>query len=65
MLIGVCSLTGLLSFMLSEEITAGGMQASDYDRRLHARRSHAWNIQQKAFRTAFPEVRLLTSSTIV
>lgn len=57
MFIGICSLTGLLSFMLSEEITAGGMQASDYDRRLYAKRSHAWNIQQKAFRTAFPEVR--------
>jgi len=48
-------LTGLLSFMLSEEITAGGMQTSDYDRRLHAKRSHAWNVQQKAFRAAFPE----------
>jgi len=48
-------LTGLLSFMLSEEITAGGMQASDHDRRLYAMRSHAWNVQQKPFRTAFPE----------
>jgi ubiquitin-conjugating enzyme E2 J2 len=46
--------------MLSEEITAGGMQAPDHDRRLYAKRSHAWNIQQKVFRTAFPEVRALT-----
>ena len=61
MLIGICSLTGLLSFMLSEEITAGGMQASDYDRRLYAKRSHAWNTQQKVFRTAFPEVRPFTT----
>jgi len=48
-------LTGLLSFMLSEEITAGGMQASEYDRKHYAKRSHAWNIQQKLFRAAFPE----------
>jgi ubiquitin-conjugating enzyme E2 J2 len=47
--------------MLSEEITAGGMQASDYDRRLYAKRSHAWNIEQKVFRTAFPEVRPFTT----
>lgn len=57
MLTVVCRLTGLLSFMLSEEITAGGMLASDYDRKHYAKRSHAWNIQQKVFRTAFPEVR--------
>ncbi len=61
MLTGICSLTGLLSFMLSEEITAGGMLASDYDRKHYAKRSHAWNIQQKVFRTAFPEVRASTT----
>ena len=47
--------------MLSEEITAGGMQASEYDRKHYAKRSHAWNIQQKVFRTTFPEVRASTT----
>ena len=47
--------------MLSEEITAGGMQASEYDRKHYAKRSHGWNIQQKVFRTAFPEVRASTT----
>ncbi|KAH8918669.1 UBC-like protein [Atractiella rhizophila] len=37
-------LTGLLSFMLSEEMTTGSVKTSDADRRILAARSHAWNL---------------------
>ncbi|KPV71509.1 uncharacterized protein RHOBADRAFT_47688 [Rhodotorula graminis WP1] len=52
-------LVGLLSFMLSEEITTGksscATQAPDSERRALAAASHAWNISQPKFRTIFPE----------
>ena len=51
------SLTGLLSFMLSDEITTGSVNTTAADKRAYARLSHAWNIQQKRFKEAFPEVR--------
>lgn len=51
-------LTGLLSFMLSEEITTGSMTASSGDRKALAEKSHAFNIGNKKFRDIFPEVRL-------
>ncbi|KAG8834547.1 Ubiquitin-conjugating enzyme E2 6 [Serendipita sp. 399] len=50
-------LTGLLSFMLTEENTTGSARASDHERRLLAKDSHRWNISQKRFRDAFPNVR--------
>lgn len=50
-------LTGLLSFMLSEEITTGSMTASTADRRALAEKSHAFNIGNKKFRDNFPDVR--------
>lgn len=50
-------LTGLLSFMLSDDITTGSINSSDNDKRALAARSHAWNISQKKFREAFPDVR--------
>lgn len=47
--------TGILSFMLSDEITTGSITTSDQDKRILAARSHGWNIQQKKFQEAFPE----------
>jgi hypothetical protein len=49
-------LTGLLSFMLSDEITTGSVNTTDADKRAWARKSHSWNIQQRKFKEAFPEV---------
>jgi ubiquitin-conjugating enzyme E2 J2 len=48
-------LTGLVSFMLSDEMTTGSVTTSDTDRRVYASRSHAWNLQQRKFKEAFPE----------
>jgi len=48
-------LTGLLSFMLSDEMTTGSVTSTIQEKRLMAARSHAWNIQQKRFRDHFPE----------
>lgn len=48
-------LTGLLSFMLSDEMTTGSVNSNDADKRAYAARSHAWNIAQKRFKEAFPD----------
>jgi ubiquitin-conjugating enzyme E2 J2 len=48
-------LTGLLSFMLADEMTTGSVTSSDRDKRLLASRSHEWNRSQKRFTDAFPE----------
>ncbi|ODO04803.1 hypothetical protein I350_05413 [Cryptococcus amylolentus CBS 6273] len=49
-------LTGLLSFMLSNEITAGGVKTTDEEKRILARQSHAYNLKNKKFRYATPEM---------
>jgi len=41
--------------MLSDEMTTGSVTTSDTDKRVYASRSHAWNVQQRRFREAFPE----------
>ncbi|KAJ7114022.1 ubiquitin-conjugating enzyme/RWD-like protein [Mycena epipterygia] len=48
-------LTGLLSFMLSDEMTTGSVTSTDAHKRAFAARSHAWNIAQPRFREAFPD----------
>ncbi|KAF8159940.1 ubiquitin-conjugating enzyme/RWD-like protein [Crassisporium funariophilum] len=48
-------LTGLLSFMLSDEMTTGSVTSSDQHKRAFASRSHCWNISQPRFKEAFPE----------
>ncbi|PPQ92313.1 hypothetical protein CVT25_008519 [Psilocybe cyanescens] len=48
-------LTGLLSFMLSDEMTTGSVTSSEPHKRAFAARSHSWNIQQNRFKEAFPE----------
>ncbi|KAI0736424.1 UBC-like protein [Fomitopsis betulina] len=53
-------LTGLLSFMLSDEMTTGSVTSTDDDKRAYAARSHAWNIQQKRFKEAFPDYCITT-----
>ncbi|KIK55277.1 hypothetical protein GYMLUDRAFT_48000 [Collybiopsis luxurians FD-317 M1] len=48
-------LTGLLSFMLSDEMTTGSVNSSDSQKRQFASRSHAWNLGQARFKEAFPD----------
>jgi ubiquitin-conjugating enzyme E2 J2 len=48
-------LTGLLSFMLSDEMTTGSVTSSESHKRAFAARSHSWNITQQRFKDAFPE----------
>ncbi|GLB43338.1 putative UBC-like protein [Lyophyllum shimeji] len=48
-------LTGLLSFMLSDEMTTGSVTSSDAHKHLFAARSHAWNLSQQRFKDCFPE----------
>ncbi|KAF8584035.1 hypothetical protein K439DRAFT_1347102, partial [Ramaria rubella] len=48
-------LTRLLSFMLSDEMTTGGLSSSTSDKRILAAKSHTWNITQKRFKDAFPD----------
>ncbi|KAL1944992.1 hypothetical protein VTO73DRAFT_2612 [Trametes versicolor] len=48
-------LTGLLSFMLADEMTTGSVTTTDAEKRVYAARSHSWNLQQKRFKDAFPE----------
>lgn len=42
--------------MLSDEMTTGGLSSGVNDKRIFAAKSHAWNISQKRFREAFPDV---------
>jgi len=48
-------LTGLLSFMLSDEMTTGSVTSADRDKRILAGRSHEWNRKQRKFIEAFPD----------
>lgn len=48
-------LTGLLSFMVSEEITTGSLKAPQSEREALAAKSHAWNIAHPKFKSIFPE----------
>jgi len=48
-------LTGLLSFMLSDEMTTGSVTSSDTHKHVFAQRSHAWNLLQNRFKDAFPD----------
>ncbi|PBK98889.1 ubiquitin-conjugating enzyme E2 6 [Armillaria gallica] len=48
-------LTGLLSFMLSDEMTTGSVTSSDTHKRTYAQRSHGWNLTQARFKEAFPD----------
>ncbi|RWS23838.1 ubiquitin-conjugating enzyme E2 J2-like protein [Leptotrombidium deliense] len=49
-------LTGLLSFMLEKNPTMGSIETSDYDKRLLAQRSGAFNLKSKTFCDLFPEI---------
>ncbi|KAG2031827.1 ubiquitin-conjugating enzyme/RWD-like protein [Suillus americanus] len=52
-------LTGLLSFMLSDEMTTGSVTSSDGHKRAYAARSHSHNLTQPRFREAFPDVSVI------
>ena len=51
--------------MLSDEMTTGSVTTTDSDKRAFAARSHAWNLEQRRFKEAFPDVRLLFESRSV
>ena len=48
-------LKGVLSFMLSDEITTGAVECSDSERRRLAAASVAWNTSQPEFNALFPD----------
>lgn len=48
-------LTGLLSFMLSDEITTGSVRTTDAEKRALAAKSHEWNCKNIKFKTIFPD----------
>jgi hypothetical protein len=58
-------LQGLLSFMLSDEMTTGGMQADDQTRKQFATDSLSFNMKERKFKQLFEDLinRLETSST--
>jgi len=58
---GAYRLTGLLSFMLSDEMTTGSVTSSDGHKRAYAARSHSFNLSQPRFKEAFPDVSDLFS----
>lgn len=42
--------------MLSDEMTTGSVTTSDAEKRVYAARSHTWNLGQRRFKEAFPDV---------
>ncbi|GAA5853112.1 hypothetical protein JCM8547_000205 [Rhodosporidiobolus lusitaniae] len=48
-------LIGLLSFMMSDEITTGAIKGSDAERKDFAAKSHAWNLTQPKFKNIMTE----------
>ncbi|KAG6841186.1 hypothetical protein C0991_000983 [Blastosporella zonata] len=48
-------LTGLLSFMLSDEMTTGSVTSDDQLKGSFASRSHTWNLTQQRFKDSFPD----------
>jgi len=44
---------GVLSFMLEDEPTTGGIETDEATKRELARRSHAWNLGNKEYQTLF------------
>lgn len=54
-------LTGLLTFMLSDEDTVGSISTSANEKRALARSSHVFNRSNKVFRELFPEFLRLPS----
>ncbi|KAF0497663.1 UBC-like protein [Gigaspora margarita] len=49
-------LTGLLSFMTSNEATTGSIKTTDADKKIYAARSHQFNLNDPKFREYFPEL---------
>lgn len=48
-------LTGLLSFMLSDEMTTGSVTSPDAHKRALAAKSHTFNLAHPRFKDAFPD----------
>ncbi|KAJ1817878.1 Ubiquitin-conjugating enzyme E2 6 [Coemansia sp. RSA 2675] len=49
-------LNGMLSFMVEEEVTTGGIRTSNADRKALARKSHAFNLANRQFCEVFPDL---------
>lgn len=48
--------------MLSEELTTGSVTTTIADKKAYATRSHAWNITNKKFKEAFPDVSTMLNT---
>ncbi|KAI8636807.1 ubiquitin-conjugating enzyme/RWD-like protein [Parasitella parasitica] len=57
-------LNGLLSFMVADEATTGSIKTSDHEKKMHAARSHLWNIKNQKFRDVFPELCTINCSQV-
>jgi len=57
-------LTGLLSFMNSDELTTGAIRGTAAERRNFARTSHAFNLKSNKFKTIFPEYAEITMRSL-
>ncbi|KNC97150.1 uncharacterized protein SPPG_07540 [Spizellomyces punctatus DAOM BR117] len=49
-------LTGLLSFMLEDAPTTGSIKSTLEEKRLYARKSHQWNLNNGKFKEIFPDL---------
>lgn len=49
-------LTGLLSFMTSEEMSSGVIKCTERVRKQYAERSVKWNLKNEVFRTVYPDM---------
>ena len=58
-------LKGVLSFMLSDEITTGAVECSDAERRRLAQASVAWNTSQPEFNQLFPDFAELPEKELI
>ena len=56
---------GVLSFMLSDEITTGAVECSDAERRRLAAASVAWNTSQPEFNQLFPDFAELREEELI
>ncbi|KAL1914293.1 uncharacterized protein VTP21DRAFT_9031 [Calcarisporiella thermophila] len=55
-------LNGLLSFMLSDEVTTGSIKTTTADKRIYAARSRKFNRENAKFREVFPELCIVNES---
>ncbi|CAO3656876.1 unnamed protein product [Mucor fragilis] len=57
-------LNGLLSFMVGDESTTGSIKTSVHEKKMHAARSHLWNVKNQKFREVYPELCKINYSQV-